>query len=216
MQVDPANIDVIAPNLKRRYSGVTSTVIRLVPVQAHQIAIATTGPVLPDNVPQFPLSKLLFLSRSGPSGARIWHSRRNIEMLVGLLLKWVLRKKFKFVFTSAAQRRRSGYSRWLIRKMDAVIAASGKANSYLEKPARKMVVHPRRGGHLVRRGRSDLCDRGLVPAFVFRHCGALGLKSCSLVAILRPLAGLPASGAGLFSCRWLKVGFSTEYPHFCL
>ena len=140
MQVDPANIDVIAPNLKRRYSGVTSTVIRLVPVQAEQIAIATTGPVLPDNVPQFPLSKLLFLSRSGPSGARIWHSRRNIEMLVGLLLKWVLRKKFKFVFTSAAQRRRSGYSRWLIRKMDAVIAASGKANSYLEKPA-TVILH---------------------------------------------------------------------------
>ncbi len=140
MQVDPAQIDVIAPNLKRRYSGVTSTVIRLVPVQADQIAIATTGPVLPEDVPQFPWSKLLFLSRSGPSGPRIWHSRRNIEMLVGLLLKWVLRKRFKFVFTSAAQRRRSGYSRWLIRKMDAVIAASGKAESYLEVPA-KVVLH---------------------------------------------------------------------------
>lgn len=140
MQVDPSKIDVIAPNLKRRYSGVTSTVIRLVPVQATQIAIATTGPVLPADVPQFPLSKLLFLSRSGPSGHRIWHSRRNIEMLVGLLLKWVLRKRFKFVFTSAAQRKRSSYSRWLIRKMDAVIAASGKAESYLEVPA-TVILH---------------------------------------------------------------------------
>lgn len=140
MQVDPAKIDVIAPNLKRRYSGVTSTVIRLVPVQAEQIAIATTGPVLPENVPQFPLSKLPFLSRSGPSGPRIWHSRRNIEMLTGLLLKWVFRKRFRFVFTSAAQRRRSGYSRWLIRKMDAVIAASGKAASYLEVPA-TIILH---------------------------------------------------------------------------
>lgn len=140
MQVDPRQIDVIAPNLKRRYSGVTSTVIRLVPVQAEQIAIATTGPVLPEHVPQFPLSKLPFLSRSGPSGYRIWHSRRNIEMLVGLLLSWVLRKRFKFVFTSAAQRRRSGYSRWLIRKMDAVIAASGKAASYLEVPS-TIILH---------------------------------------------------------------------------
>ena len=135
MQVDPAKIDVIAPNLKRRYSGVTSTVIRLVPVQADQIPIATTGPVLPEDVPQFPLSKLLFMSRSGPSGPRIWHARRNIEMLAGLLLKWVLRKRFKFVFTSAAQRRRGEYSRWLIRRMDAVIAASGKAASYLEVPS---------------------------------------------------------------------------------
>lgn len=140
MRVDPAKIDVIAPNLKRRYSGVTSTVIRLVPVQAEQIAIATTGPVLPDNVPQFQLSKLPFISRSGPSGHRIWHSRRNIEMLTGLLLRWVLRKRLKFVFTSAAQRRRSGYSRWLIRRMDAVIAASGKANAYLEKPA-TVILH---------------------------------------------------------------------------
>lgn len=140
MQVDPARIDVIAPNLKRRYSGVTSTVIRLVPVQAEQIGIATTGPVLPEDIPQFPLSKLLFLSRSGPSGARIWHARRNIEMLAGLLLKWVLRKRFKFVFTSAAQRSRGRYSRWLIRRMDAVIAASGKAASYLEGPS-TIILH---------------------------------------------------------------------------
>lgn len=140
MQVDPAKIDVIAPNLKRRFSGVTSTVIRLVPVQAEQIAIATTGPVLPEDVPQFPLSSLPFLSHSGPSGARIWHARRNIEMLAGLILKWVFRKRLKFVFTSAAQRRRSGYSRWLIRRMDAVIAASGKAASYLEVPS-TIILH---------------------------------------------------------------------------
>ncbi|MDA8584865.1 glycosyltransferase family 4 protein [Rhodobacteraceae bacterium] len=132
MQVDPSMIDVIAPNLKRRYSGVTSTVIRLVPLQAKDIPIATTGPVLPEDVPQFPMSKLPFLSRSGPSGFRIWHSRRNIEMLVGLILKRVFRKRFKLVFTSAAQRPRGKYSRWLIRQMDAVIAASGKAASYLE------------------------------------------------------------------------------------
>ncbi|MEM6660420.1 MAG: glycosyltransferase family 1 protein, partial [Pseudomonadota bacterium] len=49
MQVDPNTIDVIAPNLKRRYSGVSSTVFRLVPVQAKKIAIATTGPVLPED-----------------------------------------------------------------------------------------------------------------------------------------------------------------------
>lgn len=140
MQVDPAKIDVIAPNLKRRYSGVTSTVIRLVPVQAQQISIATTGPVLPDDIPQFPLSKLPFLSNAGPSGFRIWHARRNIEMLTGLILKWMFRKRFKFVFTSAAQRRRSKYSRWLIRKMDAVIAASGKAASYLEVPS-TVILH---------------------------------------------------------------------------
>jgi mannosyltransferase len=140
MQVDPNTIDVIAPNLKRRYSGVSSTVFRLVPVQAKKIAIATTGPVLPADIPQFPLVKLLSLSRSGPSGFRVWHARRNIEMLVGVLLKFVLRKRLKLLFTSAAQRRRGEYSRWLIRRMDAVIAASGKAKSYLGVPA-TVVLH---------------------------------------------------------------------------
>ncbi|WP_298840315.1 glycosyltransferase family 4 protein [uncultured Roseobacter sp.] len=140
MQVDTDATDVIAPNLKRRYSGVSSTVFRLVPVQAEKIAIATTGPVLPDDIPQFPLSRLPFMSRSGPSGFRVWHARRNIEMLVGVLLKYVLRKRLKLVFTSAAQRRRGEYSRWLIRRMDAVIAASGKANSYLEVPA-TVILH---------------------------------------------------------------------------
>jgi len=140
MQVDPQKIDVIAPNLKRRYSGVSSTVFRLVPLQAKSIPIATTGPVLPDDIPQFPLSKLLFLSRSGPSGFRVWHARRNIEMLAGLVLKFVFRKRLKLVFTSAAQRSRGTYSRWLIRQMDAVIAASGKAKSYLGVPA-TVVLH---------------------------------------------------------------------------
>lgn len=140
MQVDPGKIDVIAPNLKRRYSGVSSTVFRLVPVQAEKIAIATTGPVLPSDIPQFSPAKLPFLSRFGPSGFRVWHARRNIEMLVGLLLKYVLRKRLKLVFTSAAQRRRGEYSRWLIRQMDAVIAASGKAHSYLGVPA-TVVLH---------------------------------------------------------------------------
>ena len=140
MQVNPDTIDVIAPNLKRRYSGVSSTVFRLIPVQVDKISIATTGPVLPVDIPQFPLLKLPFLSHSGPSGYRVWHSRRNIEMLVGVLLKFVLRKRLKLVFTSAAQRRRGEYSRWLIRRMDAVIAASEKAKSYLEIPA-TVVLH---------------------------------------------------------------------------
>lgn len=140
MQVDPNLIDVIAPNLKRRYSGVTSTVIRLVPVQAQKIAMATTGPILPDALPQFPLSKLPLMSRSGPNGYRIWHARRNIEMLAGLILKYVFQKRLKLIFTSAAQRSRGKYSRWLIRRMDAVIAASSKANSYLEAPA-TVILH---------------------------------------------------------------------------
>ena len=136
---DPAGIDVIAPNLKRRYSGVTSTVVRLIPVQAREIAIATAGPVLPDDLPRIPLARLLTMSRSGPSGHRVWHARRNTEMLAGLALKYLLGKRLKLLFTSAAQRRHTGYTRWLIRRMDALVATSAKSAGYLDRPAE--VIH---------------------------------------------------------------------------
>ncbi len=128
-----AQTDIIVPNFKRRLSGVTATVVRLVPLQARKMAIAATGFALPNDLPQIPLSRILTMSRHGPQGARIWHARRNNEMLPGLFLKHVLRKRLKLVFTSAAQRHHTGYTKWLIRQMDAVIATSDKSASYLER-----------------------------------------------------------------------------------
>lgn len=136
---NPDTIDVIAPNFKRRLSGVTSTVIRLVPLQSKSIAIAATGPILPDHVPQIRLHQLLTMSRNGPSGARVWHARRNIEMLAGLALKYFLFKRLRLVFTSASQRHHTGLTKWLIRQMDDIIATSAKTKSYLERPAH--VIH---------------------------------------------------------------------------
>ncbi|MCV6584911.1 MAG: glycosyltransferase family 4 protein [Marinibacterium sp.] len=136
---DLSQIDVIAPNFKRRHSGVTTTVIRLVPIQAHDIAITACAPDLPPEVPNLPWPRLLTMSRRGPSGARVWHARRNVEMVAGLALKHLLRKRLKLLFTSAAQRRHTGFTRWLIRQMDAVIATSQKSADYLERPA--TVIH---------------------------------------------------------------------------
>ncbi|MBT8153685.1 glycosyltransferase family 4 protein [Epibacterium ulvae] len=132
---DFRDIDVIAPSFKKRYSGVTSTVIRLVPIQARDIAITATSPLLPDDVPNVPPKSLVTMSRSGPSGARVWHARRNVEMVAGLALKYILGKRLRLLFTSAAQRRHTGFTRWLIRRMDHVIATSGKSASYLEREA---------------------------------------------------------------------------------
>ncbi len=61
---------------------------------------------------------------------RVWHARRNNEMLVGLLLRSMLRMPLKLVFTSAAQRRHTAYTRWLMRRMDAVIATSTRSGSF--------------------------------------------------------------------------------------
>lgn len=137
---DPSAISVIAPNLKRRLSGVTSTVLRLVPLQSRDIAIAATGPVLPASVPQIPLRRLLTMSRQGPGGGpRVWHARRNIEMIAGLGLKHLLRKDLQLMFTSASQRQHTGLTRWLIGQMDAVVATSALTQAYLKVPS--TVIH---------------------------------------------------------------------------
>lgn len=127
-------IEVIAPNLKRRLSGVTATVVRLIPIQARMIGIVTTGPGLPEGLPHVALARLPFL----PRHLRVWHARRNTEMVLGLILRLVM--PLKLVFTSAAQRKHKGFTRWLIRRMDAVVATSAKAAAFLEVPHR-VVMH---------------------------------------------------------------------------
>ncbi len=133
-------IDVLVPNFKRRLSGVTATVVRLVPLQAKVMRVAAVAPAFPSEIPQVQVVALLTMSRNGPSGWRVWHARRNVEMIAGLALRHVLRKRLKLVFTSASQRHHTGLTRWLIRQMDAVVATSEKTATYLERPA-QVIYH---------------------------------------------------------------------------
>ncbi|WP_299612080.1 glycosyltransferase family 4 protein [uncultured Tateyamaria sp.] len=132
---DLAQIDVIAPNFKRRLSGVTATVARLVPLQAQSIAITACAPEMPDDVPNVHWTKLLTMARTGPSGHRVWHARRNVEMIAGLALRGLLGKRLKLLFTSASQRNHTGLTKALIARMDEVIATSGKTAGYLDRDA---------------------------------------------------------------------------------
>lgn len=139
--VDVAAVDVVAPNLKRRLSGVTSTIVQLIPLQAQSIGIATLGPGLPASLPHLSWWQLPgLLRRPRSSRPRIWHARRNVEMIAGLLLKHVLRAPMRLVFTSAAQRDHKPFTKWLIRRMDAVIATSGRSGSFLDVP-HTVVMH---------------------------------------------------------------------------
>lgn len=130
-------IEVIAPNLKRRLSGVTTTVVRLVPLQSRRIGIATTGPGLPPDLPHIPLWRCLILPRNK---WRVWHARRNTEMVLGLILRSLFRRHLRLLFTSAAQRRHKPFTKWLISRMDRVIATSPQAARYLDVPA-TVVMH---------------------------------------------------------------------------
>jgi mannosyltransferase len=140
--VNVSDVEIIAPNFKKRLSGVTSTIIQLIPIQrALGEKIAALGPGLPASLPHIRFRDLLKLWQP-PRGKRfrIWHARRNIEMLPAILMRDTLRMPLKIVFTSASQRRHSGWTKWLISKMDAVIATSGKTANYLEVP-NTVVLH---------------------------------------------------------------------------
>ncbi|GEO83883.1 MULTISPECIES: glycosyltransferase family 4 protein [Alphaproteobacteria] len=130
------DITVIAPHFKRRLSGVTSTVVQLIPEQRRiGRGIVTLGPGLPDDLPKMAWNQLPALWRRPKSAKnRVWHARRNNEMLLGIILRDVLRMPLKLLFTSAAQRHHTGYTRWLISKMDAVVATSARSGSFLKVP----------------------------------------------------------------------------------
>ncbi|MBZ5758644.1 MULTISPECIES: glycosyltransferase family 4 protein [Rhizobium] len=136
MAADLRETEIVAPNFKRRLSGVTSTIVQLVPKQvALGTRIVTLGPGLPPHLPKLGWSQVPGLwVRPRRYEVRVWHARRNNEMLFGLLLRAVLRMPIKLLFTSAAQRRHSAYTRFLIRRMHAVIATSTRSGSFLQVP----------------------------------------------------------------------------------
>ncbi len=86
----------------------------------------------PDGIARLGLAELLKLWRRRT--ALIWHARRNNEMIIGVLLR-ALGWPLKLVFTSAAQRHHTWITRWLIRRMDAIIATNDISASFLKREA---------------------------------------------------------------------------------
>lgn len=131
------NLQLIVPNLHRRYSGVTATNRMVAPKLAKLFRAGWLGSDAPGGIARIGLADLAKCWRR--RDAVIWHARRNNEMIVGVLLRslgWPL----KLVFTSAAQRHHSWITRWLIRRMDAIIATSELSKSFLRHEA-DVVMH---------------------------------------------------------------------------
>lgn len=134
--IDLDDVEVIAPNFKKRLSGVTSTIIQLVPRQCQLgVNIAVCGAGLPNELPHVRIRDFWkFWFKISNGNHRVWHARRNVEMLPAIIMRDLLRMKLKIVFTSASQRQHKKYTKWLISKMDAVIATSHKTAKYLKVP----------------------------------------------------------------------------------
>ena len=142
------NPEVIITNMKKRYSGVSGTINALLPVQAQTLSIGFVGTDLPgaklakashpDRFFYLSVWQAIWISRKRlPNGQpRIWHVRRDPEMMLTIFLRDVLRFPIKIVFTSAAKHRHSWFPRWLISKMDGVIATTPEAASFVPNTTR--------------------------------------------------------------------------------
>jgi mannosyltransferase len=133
-------LEVIIPNLNWRYSGGTAVNRTIAPLIAKRWRAAWFGLDRPDGIGGLSLSDLLRLRfRPASHGkVRIWHARRNVEMIAGLMLN-LLGYDFALIFNSASQRKKTRLTNFLIARMDAVIATSELAAQFIQRPA--TVIH---------------------------------------------------------------------------
>jgi mannosyltransferase len=133
-------LEVVIPNLNWRYSGGTAVNRTIAPLIAKRWRAAWFGPDRPEGIAGLSLGDLVRLRFRPPARGkvRIWHARRNVEMLAGLFLN-LLGYRFALIFNSASQRPKTWLTNFLIARMDAVIATSEMAAQYIPRPA--TVIH---------------------------------------------------------------------------
>ncbi|WP_309005988.1 glycosyltransferase family 4 protein [Pelagicoccus sp. SDUM812005] len=140
-----APLDLVVPNVKRRFSGITSTTIQVLTELAPLLKVAVYRHPLPtlENLPLLSFLELIRHTRSRTSSDRpvIYHARRNDDMILGLILKKVFRRNIHLIFTSVAQRQHSWITRFLYWKMDTLLSTSDRSASYLHRTPCHIVPH---------------------------------------------------------------------------
>jgi mannosyltransferase len=136
--------EVILGNSNRRFSGVTSTMLQTLPEVGARMPTAVLGRRhLPEGTTALGYAGFIRLCRSlPPSGLpRVFHARRNNEMIQALIARGLSGAGIRILFTSTAQRHHTWITRWLIRRMDGILTTSTAAGSYLQRPADRIIPH---------------------------------------------------------------------------
>ncbi len=139
-----SEFDVVLGNSNPRFSGVTSTMLQTLAVQKHHIGVRVLGRHhLDDRALTLGFWDAVKQLRHPTSRGlpRVFHARRNDEMIQALILKHVFGAKLRLLFTSTAQRHHSAFTRWLMRRMDCVISTCDAAASYLLAPPYQIIPH---------------------------------------------------------------------------
>jgi len=143
-QLNSTQIELILGNSSKRFSGVTSTMLQVASRQRSLITLATLGDhFLPKNIESIDLLSLAKICKQPLSSGRyrVFHARRNNEMIQALILKKVFHAKLKIVFTSTAQRHHTSFTRGLMNQMDGIVSTCSAAANYLQRPADIIIPH---------------------------------------------------------------------------
>lgn len=118
--------------------------IQVLPRQEATLRIAVLGYALPGcRVPRISWKSLWKASspRNGEGLPILFHARRNDDMILGIFLKIVLRRRLHLLFTSVAQRNHSAYTRALYGKMDTLLSTSERSASFLRRRPDAIIPH---------------------------------------------------------------------------
>ncbi len=124
--------ELFVTNYNPRYTGVSATAERMAQAHLARYDLALVGHPLAGLPAPLTPREARRQCRTPANGRRcaVWHVRRDPEMISALHARDVLRLPVRIVFTSAARHRHSAFPRWLISRMDAVIATSPDAAAF--------------------------------------------------------------------------------------
>ena len=125
---------IILTNFHARFTGVSATIVNLAERHEKQYDVVILGKRLPVSTRQLSRWQLFRLFwQHGFQKVSIWHARRNSEMMFGIVAKYIFRLPLRLVFTTVALRRHSFFPRWLLSKMDTIIATTHEASSFVDR-----------------------------------------------------------------------------------
>lgn len=124
---------ILVTNLHRRHTGVSATILSLVPHQRNRIEVDLYDSGDLDLPGKIRFRDILRggWARPAPGQKRVWHARRDNELALGLILRSVLRQPWTVIFTSAAPKRPGPIMRFLQRHADGIIATSQRTANFL-------------------------------------------------------------------------------------
>ena len=125
--------NVVVTNLHRRFTGISATVLALLPEQRKKVDIAFVdwGELgLPGTLS---IRRLWIEGFKKPLNGRyrVLHARRGIDMALGILLRATPGQRWRLIFTSSANKLPGKRLASLIKSMDVVLATSIASAAFL-------------------------------------------------------------------------------------